>query len=596
MLRFAVGVALSVAAFAQTQELRLTAGEARSMPREFGGSRIASIISSRTDPPLEFPPLVTLDENGAIRVTPPPATPRGQYQIHIAARSEDGREISSDLALSVDAVTIAPSASGKPPVVLMNGFQLSCPANPDSTLASAAGTFGQLASLLQADGLSVVFFNNCVYGAGASIESLAAQLGIYLSSLVYTDGSPVTRVDLVAHSMGGLIARAYLAGLQSDGSLNPPPVPGIRKLIQLAAPNFGSYQASLLSSTQTVEMTPGSAFLWNLATWNQRGDDLRGVDALAVIGNGGTETQAHQSDGLVSLSSGSLGFARVDQRTRIVPYCHVTASGLIAQILNCTGQGIADVDSPAHLSARILRSFLADTPDWQSIGSTPSADPFLSQSGGIYFAVADPSILGLLVADLTEASFGNVELTKGGAGGTVFYNEFLKGTAALQATSASLGSLGCPSFSEPPGFYSAFRCKSSPVISAVGPLLQNTEARLVMAGSTITIQGTGFGTQCAGCYVEMIKGMPELGVFIAFPNCRTPLLPTLPRLPVLTWSDQSISVMSPTFSGPAMLFIRTSSGSDWIGIVANAPGTPWLPTRKPILRRPRVGTCPPPQR
>lgn len=540
----------------------MTAGEARTLPRGPGGGRLGSIFRARTEPPLEFPPLVSVDESGAIRMTVPPATPRGEYRVVVAARTEDGRDASFDVALTVDAVTVGPPSSGKPPVVLLNGFQLSCPANPDSTLASAADTFGQLPSLLQSDGLSVVFFNNCVYGPGAAIEALASQLKTYLASLAYTDGSPVTRVDLVAHSMGGLIARAYLAGLQADGSLNPPASTGIRKLIQLATPNFGSYQANLVSSTQAVEMTPGSLFLWNLATWNQRGDDLRGVDALAVIGNAGTEAQANQSDGVVSLTSGSLGFARADQRTRIVPYCHITSSGLIAAILHCTGQGIADVDSPAHLSAKIVRSFLANTAEWQAIGTVPSGDTFLSQYGGLFFAAAQTG--GALFADLTQASFAGTTLAKGGDAGTIFYDEFLQGAGSFQATSASLGGVSCGSFTEPPGHYTAFLCKNGPVITSVGPVLRG-EARIVAMGhaaTAVTIHGMGFGAPCATCSVLMsgLHGAP---------------------MPVSAWSDQSITAVLPPFSGFASIAVQTPAGVDAINIVAAQPGSPWLPLRPP---------------
>jgi hypothetical protein len=560
MLRFLWGLALAFTAYAQIQDITITAGEARSLPREPRGSRVDSIISARTEPPLEFPPMVSVDASGAIRVTVPPATPRGKYRIQITARTPDGSPTSFSLTLTVDAVTVGPSFSGKPPVVQL-GFQLSCPPNPDSTLASAADTFGQLPALLQSDGLSVVFFNNCVYGAGAAIEALASQLKIYLASLAYTDGSPVMQVDLVAHSMGGLIARAYLAGLQTDGSFNPPPSPGIRKLIQLATPNFGSYQANLVSSTQAVEMTPGSLFLWNLATWNQRGDDLRGVDALAVIGNAGTETQANQSDGVVSLTSGSLGFVRADHRTRIVPYCHITSGGLIAAILHCTGQGIADVDSPAHFSARIVRSFLADTPEWQAIGTTPNGDAFLSLDGGLYFTAVGSG--GTPITDLTQASFGSVALTKGGA---AFYSEFLSGANTFQAASTSVGVVNCGSFMESPGHYTAFRCKSGPAISSVSPVLRG-EAHLVAMGHTVTavtIHGTGFGAACAACSILLSGG-------------RGPGAP----IPVSVWSDQSITAMLPPFSGFASIAVQTPAGSDEINIVAAQPGSAWLPRRPP---------------
>ena len=135
-----------------------------------------------------------------------------------------------------------------------------------------------------------------------------ADLGTFLNTL----GAP--QVDVVAHSMGGLIVRAYLAGQQaSTGVFNPPATPIIRKAVFLATPHFGSFlldsalaEALFGTGTQATEMKPASQFLWDLATWNQFGDDLRGVDAVAVIGNAGP---SQQSDGVVGLTSGSLDFA-----------------------------------------------------------------------------------------------------------------------------------------------------------------------------------------------------------------------------------------------------------------------------------------------
>jgi len=189
-------------------------------------------------------------------------------------------------------------------------------------------------------------------------------LKAYIAGLTYTDGTPVAQVDLVAHSMGGLIVRAYLAGIQpGDGGFIPPATTGVRRVVLAATPNFGSFQA-IGAGVQSPEMIPGNTFLWALARWNQNLDDLRGVDAIAVIGNAGTAYQTpNLDDGVVSLTSGSIGFAYSDQSTRIVPYCHVTPSletlfGTVGMI--CSGaQGIVDIDSPAHLTAQIVRSFLA---------------------------------------------------------------------------------------------------------------------------------------------------------------------------------------------------------------------------------------------
>jgi uncharacterized protein (TIGR03437 family) len=526
---------LAVIATAQAQSLRIPAGEARSV--RFDAN--VSIDAVRTEPPLPYPPVVRRDAAGQLRITVPPGTPPGNYRLLI------GRAV---LDLTVDAVTVPPSS--KTPVILMNGWMLSCPSNPDSSVGASADTFGQLASLLQSDGIPLVFFNNCVYGQDVPIETLAAQFNGYIATLTYTDGTPVQQVDLIAHSMGGLIARAYLAGIQPDGSAVPPLAPKVRKFVELATPNFGSFQAQLFSSTQTSEMVPGSAFLWTLGTWNQRLDDLRGVDALAVIGNNGTAPQTNQSDGLVSLTSGSLEFARPDERTRIVPYCHVTPSGLIALFVPCRGQGIADIDSSAHLSARTVRSFLADTPDWKSIGTTPSQDQYLSQFGGVYFAAVQAN--GTLVTDVTQVSFGSTALSNGGAAGTVYYNEFLKDSGSFQASSTSLKTINCGPFTEPTGYYSVYRCKpQGPQIYSVGPFTAGTPARVVPSGRPVTVSGAGFGSPCGSCAVVFNPGNISLDI--------------------TAWTDQSITATLPAYSGGVQLSVRTLAGSDTIAIMTSAP-------------------------
>jgi hypothetical protein len=127
----------------------------------------------------------------------------------------------------------------------------------------------------------------------------------------------------------------------------------------LATPHFGSFQADslFLAGVQTDEMKRGSQFAWDLATWNQFGDDLRGVDAVAVIGNAGP---SNQNDGVVGLSSGSLDFANPG-RTRIVNYCHVPPGGelgLAGIYLGCEEPGIAYVDSPSHQTYQMFPLFL----------------------------------------------------------------------------------------------------------------------------------------------------------------------------------------------------------------------------------------------
>ena len=129
----------------------------------------------------------------------------------------------------------------------------------------------------------------------------------------------------------------------------------MRKVVFIAEPNFGSFIAQDIG-TQTAEMIPGSPLLWELATWNQGSDDLRGVDAVAIVGNAGSwNNLSNASDGVVSLTSGSIGFARDQSRTRILPYCHITPSLLVDLVMECSTQpGIAEIDSPMHPTWAII--------------------------------------------------------------------------------------------------------------------------------------------------------------------------------------------------------------------------------------------------
>src|SRR3954469_11421816 len=170
-----------------------------------------------------------------------------------------------------------------PPVVFLNGYQPSCSGS------SFSGTFGNADQVLQAAQIASVFFDNCAVTSTSSgrptIEQLGSAFGTFLHGLRYTDGTAVTEVDVVAHSMGGLILRSYLAGKAdaTPAAYAPPVDTGIRKAVFLATPHFGTALAGLLGNdAQTQEMALGSQFLFDLNTWNGGLDDLRGVDALSI--------------------------------------------------------------------------------------------------------------------------------------------------------------------------------------------------------------------------------------------------------------------------------------------------------------------------
>lgn len=162
----------------------------------------------------------------------------------------------------------------RPLVVLVHG------------LDSDRGTLQPMAQLLDHDGQQVACF---CYAGDQPIEDSADILGAQLRAL--HQKYPAMKIDLVAHSMGGLVARDYVEGSAYTG--------GIDHLILVATPNAGSSWARLrcLLSIQEHyrlwrsdpawspmwwftegfgeagrELTPGSPFLKKMESLQRRPD------------------------------------------------------------------------------------------------------------------------------------------------------------------------------------------------------------------------------------------------------------------------------------------------------------------------------------
>jgi uncharacterized protein (TIGR03437 family) len=468
-----------------------------------------------------------------------------------------------------------PIGSTRPPVVLLNGweegFTGSCP-----VATTSATTFGNLAQYLVTDGVPVVYlFDNCLEDPNQSIETLANDLGTYLNSIKYSDGTQVPQIDLVAHSMGGLIARAYLAGLQPNESYAAVTNTLVRDLVLIATPNFGSYvageyAAGIPTTTQSGELVPGSALLWNLSTWNQHGDDLRGANAIALVGNQGpyvaslsaTTQLNNASDGLVSETSASLTFvSQKPSLTRVVPYCHIDPSAFTNTTLgsfNCNAPGIANVTDTSHLTGQIVRSFLAGATDWQSIGTAPTADPNLSTNGGWFFALQNST--GSYVSDMTGVEWGTVPLTDGGNFETIYYTDYVTGSGNFTVTSTSLGTINCGTLPAPVGSIASARCKRGASITSVTPLSATAPGRAVTAGTTLTLNGYNFGSQCSNCTVT------------ATPAGST----TSTKLSITSWpaNATAISVQLPAnLTGLLTITVDAATGIDAIGVLAVSQST-----------------------
>ena len=579
--RSAILLCLSTAAVAQTapMELQQTTYELRkgepvaiSAPSEtlnflYTAKSRKVAVAGTPVPGLAIGP----DRAGHIVLAASQRTKPGKYNVTVAATGPDGEVRQADLSVVVDALTPVPSGSSRNPVVLLNGWETGftgqCPiAN------SSSETFGNLASYLVSDGVPVVYlFDNCLEDANQPIETLANDLADFLNSILYDNGTQVPQIDLVAFSMGGLVARAYLAGLQPDESLLPPTPTLVGKLVLIASPNFGSfvagnYTASILTGSQDAELIPGSSLLWNLATWNQHSDDLRGVSNIAVVGDAGAYLPNltsgivlnAASDGLVSETSAAVGFGygQTPSNTRVVPYCHIDPSAFLNTVFgtfNCNAVGIANVSSTAHLTGQIVRSFLAGNSNWQNIGTPPSSDAYLSSTGGLYFGLLNAS--GSYVSDLTAVAWGSVSLVNGGDLNTIFYYDLIKGTGVLAPSSTSLGNLNCGTFALPLGFFSAVRCKVNTTIVSVGPLSTTAAGRVVTAGP-ITITGAAFGaSQCNGCRVVATPAGSSTGQILT----------------VSSWSNTAIGATLPSSTtGLVTITVTGAPGTDSIAIMVTA--------------------------
>jgi uncharacterized protein (TIGR03437 family) len=284
------------------------------------------------------------------------------------------------------------------PVVLVDGYDYlgKCGAPRNE-----ATDFGQLAQLLRLDGnQKVLYYDFCGQpGVGHPQYSIpmAAAMGTLAQFLAKNFPDSSSPIDVIAYDAGGLFVRYYLSGNVNLQYGSGPLLPyagtnalktPIRKLVMIGTPNFGVIDGSLTpTAANPVAGFPEvslmeSGFLWELNTWNQGGDDLRGADAISIAGNGGTPMQAF--DGTVSVNSASIGFAYPDGsgdlRTRVLNgYCH--GSFMLSTSVSCLSGTIAGVTGRDHPTYQIVRSFLDDRWDWTSIGLSASA---ASKTGGIF--------------------------------------------------------------------------------------------------------------------------------------------------------------------------------------------------------------------
>lgn len=421
--------------------------------------------------------------------------------------------------------SLAAAQSTRPPVVFVRGYDFDWALFGFCTPSDPSGTFGTLPAMIQSDGATVYGFDNCAAAnqKNVPIETLGALFGQFLA------GISAPQVDVVAHSMGGLIVRAYLAGLQNGAASTPPQNTKIRKIVFIATPHFGAAAAdeanSLglnLTDAEITEMKEGSGFLYNLARWNQGTDDLRGIDSISVVGNSGI---TGTDDGLVSINSASLiSFNRPSARTRVLPYCH---TGILANLNLCTGVGIAT----APETATIVRSFLAGTNDWSSVGKT-----IANGTGGLFFTARDSNDVPFNLTSVTYDSAGDLL----NQGALAFYKDLLAtGTYGLKAQAATGTVTGNVILQQ--GSFVAAQIKLPPAIFGVAPSAGSSDALVVAPGSLVSFYGAGLATSTA--QFTTLPFPTQLG--------GTTISSGSTSLPLLVVSDGQVNAyIPPSLSGP----------------------------------------------
>lgn len=277
------------------------------------------------------------------------------YVVHVSNLAGSGNS-------TVVSVAVNPlEPPGSVPVVLVHGW------------CGSPTSFGEMARLL-GESLTVAEpFDYRLLTQGPSpvtIEELANLFAGHVRNVLETTGA--TQVDVVAHSMGGLIARAWMAGMSFV------PYEGqIRKLIMVGTPNYGAAAAILndllilgpCSETQAEQMRFGSNFVWDLnENWRVRvvGENRIPTDNIFVIAGTQSAEQCDlprcegDDDGVVNIASAALPnhqpnlFLPGDQ-IRYVPYRHFSLVPPFDGTPTLVG-----VFEDRHCTFRLVRDFLTE--------------------------------------------------------------------------------------------------------------------------------------------------------------------------------------------------------------------------------------------
>ncbi|MFN2602425.1 MAG: Ig-like domain-containing protein [Gemmatimonadaceae bacterium] len=142
------------------------------------------------------------------------------------------------------------------PIIFVHGFE------------SSGAIWGTMIDRLKADGWTDAPLVTWTYDTHISNATIAQQLQAKTDSLLTVTGA--TKIDIIAHSMGGLSSRYFSKNLGGSDKIDA--------LVFLGTPNHGASLANFCGIQSCLEMRPGSAFLTALNS----GDETPGTARYAT--------------------------------------------------------------------------------------------------------------------------------------------------------------------------------------------------------------------------------------------------------------------------------------------------------------------------
>jgi triacylglycerol esterase/lipase EstA (alpha/beta hydrolase family) len=148
-----------------------------------------------------------------------------------------------------------PPAPAKCPVLLLHG------------IGCNGGVWTGMRAFLAREGIGPVYAMS--YGPPfIAIPATAPQIAAKIAQIERDTGA--SSVVIVAHSMGGLVARSYVRAYGPSH---------VKRLVTIGTPYAGSMHARLMSGASLVDMRPGSPYLAALA---QPTDPERAVPTVSI--------------------------------------------------------------------------------------------------------------------------------------------------------------------------------------------------------------------------------------------------------------------------------------------------------------------------